>query len=253
MSASSTSASPKPTSRRPASNQTIVIVGVVIVAAIALIVFIALSGQSRAEEVNYSAIPQSRGSDGAFILGDPNAPVTIIEFADFACPHCQDYHPVITRFINDFVVPGYAQFEYRTFPTSGGDLTVFAGRVQECADEQRPGAFWDGYKLFYEMASSFNYTQDIGRVLAQREGLNYSDLLACVTRISGGQSQVQTDIAFGRSNNVSGTPAVMARIGNGRPQFITFGGVTYNRGPVPYEALAGFVRQVNPAAAAASS
>lgn len=249
----SSAAKPKTAPGRRASNQTIVIIGVIAVAAVALIVFIALSGQSRTAEIDYSAIPQSRGADGAFILGDPNAPVTIIEFADFACPHCQDYHPVITQFVNDFVVPGYAQLEYRTFPTSGGDLTVFAGRVQECADEQSPGAFWAGYKLFYELASSFTYTEDMGRVLAQREGLSYSDLLACVTRISQSQSQVETDIAFGRSNGVSGTPAVMARIGDGRAQYITFENVTYDRGSVPYNVLAGFVRQVNPAAAAASS
>src|SRR5215207_4842489 len=34
---------------------------------------------------------RERLSDGGFIIGDPDAPITIVEFADWACPHCQDY------------------------------------------------------------------------------------------------------------------------------------------------------------------
>src|SRR4051794_33993937 len=41
----------------------------------------------------YSDIPQSRTEDGAFVLGDPDAPITIIEFLDWGCPHCQAYKP----------------------------------------------------------------------------------------------------------------------------------------------------------------
>lgn len=242
-----TPAKPKGIPARPAArnNQIIVIGAIIAVSVVALIGLIALSGQSGAVDVDYSAIPQSRGEDGAFTLGDPNAPVTIIEFADFACPHCQTYHPTMTRFVNEFVVTGMARFEYRTFPTAGGDLTLFAGRVQECAEEQQPGAFWAAYDLFYELGGTNRYTEDMGRELAQREGLSYSDLLSCVTDLAEGQSQVNADINFGRQNGVSGTPAVLARIGDGPAQPITFGGVTYDRGQVPFDALAGFVRQIN--------
>lgn len=236
---------PRTANRSVSSNQTLIIVGIIVAAVVALIILIALSGQSGAVDIDYAALPQSRGEDGAFILGAPDAPVTIIEFADFACPHCQTYHPDITRFISEYVATGQAGFEYRTFPTAGGDLTIYAARVQECANEQRPGTFWAAYKLFYELGGTNQYTEDMGRVLAEREGLSYSDLLTCVTRLSEGQSQVNADITFGRNNNVNGTPAVMARVGDGPAQFITFNGVTYDRGPVPFDVLSGFVRQIN--------
>src|SRR5688572_1885482 len=43
----------------------------------------------------YADIPFSRTVDGAPVLGDPDAPITIVEFADFACPPCQRYQPTM--------------------------------------------------------------------------------------------------------------------------------------------------------------
>ena len=78
-------------------------------------------------------------ADGGFVLGNPNAPITMIEFADFACPHCQEYHPMITQFLADYVVTGKAKFEYRVFPTAGGQLSEYTGQLLECAEEQKAG------------------------------------------------------------------------------------------------------------------
>src|SRR5689334_6670070 len=54
----------------------------------------------------YAAIPHSRTADGAFVLGDPNAPVSIIVFEDFTCPACQNYKPTMDSFVQNFVVTG---------------------------------------------------------------------------------------------------------------------------------------------------
>jgi protein-disulfide isomerase len=214
-----------------------IILGVVVIAVIAVGIVIAASGQFNTAAVNFEAITKSRGADGAFILGDPNAPVTIIEFADYACPHCQTYHPEITRFIRDFVETGRAAFEYRSFPTAGGPLTVFTSQIAECIDNERPGAFWLAYKRFYDLAATARYNQDAARIVANDLGLNYTALLSCQPNAQ----QVNTDIQFAQTYGVSGTPAVMMRIGSGAPQWITHNGVTYNRGPVPYDVLAAVV------------
>ena len=58
----------------------------------------------------FADIPQSRTEDGAFVLGDPDAPVTIVEFADFMCPHCQAYQTTVNRFIEQYVATGQAKF-----------------------------------------------------------------------------------------------------------------------------------------------
>ncbi|MGQ9910017.1 MAG: thioredoxin domain-containing protein [Candidatus Flexifilum sp.] len=84
-----------------------------------------------AEEVALLAsLPQSRTPDGGFVLGDPDAPITIIEFADWACPHCQDYHTTISALIADQVAAGRAAFEFRILPTAGRDLVRLVNTAQ---------------------------------------------------------------------------------------------------------------------------
>src|SRR6188474_1184283 len=55
----------------------------------------------------YADIPFSRTEDGAPVLGNPDAPITIIEFADFACPFCQRYEPTMQEFIQEYVATGH--------------------------------------------------------------------------------------------------------------------------------------------------
>jgi protein-disulfide isomerase len=206
------------------------VIGVVIIVVVVVaIIAITLSG-GRTGDIDYASLPYSRATDGGFVLGNPDAPITIVEFADFGCPHCQEYHVTMEQFVQNYVVPGKAKFEYRIFPTAGGQLSYFTGQLLECAEEQKPGSFWTGYKLMFDYAFSGRYTQEVGRLLAQDLGLNYSTLLTC----SSSATQVQTDINFGEQSGISGTPAVMVRYGNGPAQFIP----GYDRGGPTYTVLA---------------
>src|SRR5690606_690163 len=101
----------------------------------------------------YEDIPQSRTEDGAFVLGDPDAPVTIVEFADFMCPHCQNYETTVHDFIEQYVTTGQARFEYRLYPIVHPTYSVFTAQIAECADVQRDGAFWASHDLLYDLAS----------------------------------------------------------------------------------------------------
>ena len=181
----------------------------------------------------FAGLPQSRTEDGGYVVGEPDAPVTIIEFADFACPHCQDYREVIDQAIVNFVATGQAKFELRIFPTAGGEITYFVGKLVECAEEQSPGAFWQSYELLYDYATSRQYTASVGRRLAADLDLNYSTLRACAEDAM----QIDTDMAQAREWGVNGTPAIMVRLGDSEPQFIVYDGVTFDRGGVPYELL----------------
>lgn len=214
--------------------QVIIISSVVIVAVIAVVALIALSGQTTTSAVDFDSIPQSRTEDGAFVLGNADAPVTIVEFADYACPHCQQYRHTVDQFIQEQVVTGNAKFEFRLFPTTGGALSEFAGRIGECAEQQETGAFWKAYDVFFQLAESGQYSDQMGRTVADRLGLDYSEMLNCTSSAT----QASTDVALGRRVGVGGTPAVMVRYGNSDPTFINFGGRTYNSGGVPYEVLA---------------
>ena len=214
-------------------NQVIIVSAIIVVAVVAAIVVIAMSGQTVATTIDFANLPMSRTEDGAFVLGNADAPVTIVEFSDFACSHCQEYRHTVDLFIREQVATGKAKFEFRLFPTSGGALSEFAGQVAECADEQQPGAFWGAYDQFYQLAESGQYGDQMGRTVTEQLGLDYGQILNCTSTAD----QTTASVALGRRLGVSGTPAVLIRNGDSEPVFITFGGQTYSAGGTPYEVL----------------
>ncbi|MDK3161697.1 thioredoxin domain-containing protein [Kamptonema cortianum] len=242
-----TNVKPKSGAAKPAAkggmsqNQLLIIIGVIAVVIVGLVIVIALSGQGSNISIDYASLNPQRTQDGAFIIGDPNAPITLVEFADWACPHCQEYHPTIQRYIKEFVETGRARFEFRMFPTAGGEVTVFLGRIAQCVDELQPGAFWDAYNLFFDLGATNQYTQNAGRTIAQRLNLSYSALLSCTENAN----QVTIDTNAGRSLGVTGTPAIAVRYANGPMQWINYGGTEFNRGSVSFDVLAAVTNAAN--------
>ena len=157
-----------------------------------------------------------------------------VEFADFACPHCQTYRPIIEQVVVDYVATGQAKLELRIFPTAGGEMTYFAGQVLECAQHQLPGTFWQGYELFYGYATGSEYDSAIAERVADEYDMDYWKMVTCLEYAQ----QVLRDVALGQDSGVTGTPAVMVRFGDTAPEFITLDGVTYNRGGVSFDVLA---------------
>jgi protein-disulfide isomerase len=213
------------------------IVAIAVLALIGAIGVIVLSMPqvSGSPYARYQNIPQSRTDDGAFILGDPEAPITVVEFGDFACPHCQDFHEVAVRFIDNFVATGKARFEFRMF-ISGADPTYgpYTAALAECAAEQRDGAFWPAHDVLFEMGRAQGRFNDrVARSLADSLELNFAELVTC----ANGANQVRTDMNLGQQLNVQSTPTIMIRLDNEQPQFINDGTRIYDRGGVPYELL----------------
>jgi protein-disulfide isomerase len=205
--------------------------GVGVIAVIVTVVAIVLSGSSgHASTIGrYDDIPQSRTADGAFVLGDPDAPVTIVEFADFLCPACQGYKPTIDRFLTEYVLTGQAKFEYRMLPTQG-PISNFAAQLAECSDEQMESGFWVAHDELFAITSSQRVDRNnVGRVLAERLDLDYAQLLECTSRVN----QVETDQRYAQQNGVTSTPTMRVRYGDSALQPIGSG----QGGGLPYGAL----------------
>lgn len=91
---------------------------------------------------------------GDRILGDPDAPVTVIEYASFTCGHCADWHEqVYPAFKARFIDTGQVRFVYRDLPTAPQNLSQTAALVARCATaEQFPAvidALMSGQELMY--------------------------------------------------------------------------------------------------------
>jgi protein-disulfide isomerase len=211
--------------------------GIAAIAVVVVVIAIVL-GQLTQDNVSrsgidYSEIPHEQLEDGTYVLGDPNARVTIVEFADFLCPFCQDYKDTVDQVIEDLVIPGHARFEFRTYPALGPDSVVYAQWLQCAGEIGGPVTFWEAHEELFIDAANNVRSADVGQNLADRLDLDYIELLEC----SAEADEYRTNIQIGDQAGVTGTPSVMMRIDGGP---LTSTGM---RGGIGFETLRDFVAQ----------
>jgi protein-disulfide isomerase len=191
-----------------------VVSGVAVLLLIGVIAYLLLGSGSN---IDYSKIHQERTADGAFILGNPEAAITVVAWEDFLCPHCQDYESTVEEFIRTYVVTGQARFEFRMLTAIDATYSALAFQLVECAEELRPGSFWTARETMFRLTSTSRFGQSSGREFAERMGLSYSSLLDC----TGEANQYETDVDLAQTygDNVSGTPAVGWRLNGSDVRF----------------------------------
>ena len=70
------------------------------------------------------------------VMGDPDAPVTIIEYASFTCGHCANFHTdTLPAIKENYIDPGHVRLIFRDFPLDG--LALRAGLIARAAPENR--------------------------------------------------------------------------------------------------------------------
>lgn len=202
----------------PNNNRLMIIIGMVAVAVVLVAGFIFFLSPSTSS-IDYSAIEKDRTEDRAFILGNPDAAVTIVAWEDFLCSHCQAYQPELHRFFEDFVATGRARFEFRMLPISETSKIVFG--LVECADTLEEGSFWDAHDAMFKITSS-GFSDRSGREFAEEMGMSYGDLLSCANE----NNQYLTDQTLASSlvdssgqQIVTGTPSVGWRLNGSEVRF----------------------------------
>ncbi len=214
------------------------VIGLAVIAAVVFIV-VSLNSTNQVATGQYVNLPQSRLPDGGFVVGNPDAPVTIIEFADYACSHCQEYLPTMNQFIDTYVKTGKAKFEYRILPTAGGQTTVFVGNLLVCMEEQKAGSFWTAHDVLFQQAMSGNYNSEMLRKLASDLGVDYATALNC----SQTQKQVEVDSALANQLNVHGTPAIRVRDASGKAGSMMISGQAMDQGGPSFDIIKSYMAQ----------
>ena len=70
------------------------------------------------------------------VLGEANAPVTVVEYASMTCPHCADFHKeVFPKLKANYIDKGQVRFIFREYPLD--DAAVAASMLARCAPEDR--------------------------------------------------------------------------------------------------------------------
>lgn len=157
-------------------------------------------------------LAQMRTTD-APALGDPKAPVTIVEYSDFECPVCRNLHDALRS-----ILPNYAdkvRVIFKDFPLEQlhpwARTAAIAGR---CAYQQKPEAFWKVYDLIYDNQEIISAANAWGKMIdyAGQSGLDADAFKSCMASPEAGAS-VNASHANGEKLDVNSTPTVFV---NGR-------------------------------------
>ncbi|WP_162937413.1 DsbA family protein [Indioceanicola profundi] len=141
---------------------------------------------------------------GEKVYGNPDAPVTLIEYASLACSHCATFHKEIwPKLKAEFVDPGQVKLIFRDFPLNAPGLR--AHQLARCAGEKR----FEGLKdvLFKSQATWLNqdYEKRLAMV-ARMAGLTQAQFDACMADKQLENFLIQSQATGGSKYNVNSTP-----------------------------------------------
>jgi protein-disulfide isomerase len=154
--------------------------------------------------------------------GPEDAPVTIVEFADFECPYCVRIVPSLERLEETY--GDKVRLVFRQFPLN--NIHRYAQKAAEaslCADEQN--RFWEMHDVMFEEQGALGL--DELKEKAVRLGMDSQQFDACLDS-SKYADQVAADFDAARRLGLTGTPAMFI---NGR----------FLSGAQPYELIARIV------------
>lgn len=120
--------------------------------------------------------------DGRAYLGDPTAPVTFYEFADFQCPHCREFTTGVAKDIKaDYLATGRAKMVWVNTAFLGAE-SEDAAIAAYCAGEQ--GQFWPFHDyLFKNQPALYNqggFSRDRLLEMADRVGIDRATFQDCL-------------------------------------------------------------------------
>ncbi len=171
-------------------------------------------GSSNADGQLHGKVPPPDQND--HILGNPNAPIVIIEYSDTECPYCKNFHDTMHMVINEYGTAGKVAWIYRHFPIEGlHKKSPKEAEATECAYSLGGNqSFWSYIDMIFKKTPS-NDQLDLSLLpkFAEDIGLDPTAFESC---LASGKYTAQIKEAF---------DAAVAAGATGTPtSFILFGG-----------------------------
>ncbi len=95
------------------------------------------------------------------IVGSTKSGVTLVEYADYQCPFCGQYHPLVKQVIETY--KDRIQIQFRNLPLLQLHKNAFAAaRAAEAADKQ--GKFWDMHDLIFQTQAVWSQSDSAARI-----------------------------------------------------------------------------------------
>lgn len=143
------------------------------------------------------------------VLGEDDAPITLIEFTDYQCPFCaRHYTQTHSQIVSQYVDTGKVKLVVRDFPLGFHANAQKAAEATECADDQ--GKFWEMHDVLFENQTAWSNLDATSaantfKQYAGQMGVNQSEFDTCLD--SGTHAQeVTSDMSDGSASGIDGTP-----------------------------------------------
>ena len=160
--------------------------------------------------------------------GDPDAPITILEFADFQCPACQQFATFVKPQLDlAYVDTGIARFVFHDYPlgpAAGHPYSFLAARAARCALDQGDQYFWPYHDQLFARQSTWGVSQGMPMNAfadyAAMIGLDVEAFESCLDS-DRHADVVSANLRLGVELGVNGTPTVWVSKGGGRGVIVT--------------------------------
>ena len=186
-----------------------------IVAGVAILVFLFISQQLKPVAGIVTIDPVTRTNVDRNSIGDPNAPIQIVEYSDYQCPYCKrfatDTGPLLEEY---FVNTGKILFTYRSAgnwvsANIGGAKTESqdAALAAYCAADQ--GKFWEMHDALFannrDVEDQGSFSNKRLTAIAESVKLDMAAWQSCYDKGTY-EDQVQQDFDDATAAGISGTP-----------------------------------------------
>jgi protein-disulfide isomerase len=175
-------------------------------------------------ETELPADPPQRSITLGPTMGNPHAPIHIIEYVDFQCPYCLEFwRETEPQLIEAYVNTGEVYFEYRALPILGEESNL-AAEAAFCAGDQE--MFWEYHDTLFS-----NWAGENAGGFAREKLLRYAkgiklDLARFESCLDGGEHRrtVARDRALAQADGVQSTPVfiINGRKLEGAQPFVAF-------------------------------
>lgn len=172
-----------------------------------------------------------------YILGNPNAPIVMVEYSDYDCPFCKQYHTTMHQIMDEYGVTGKVAWVYRQFPLA--QLHPNAPRISEAAlcvgDIGGNDAFWTFSDTIFN-ARDIDESTNVTKLseYAQKSGVSVDAFNSCIAE-GRMQTAVEDSIRDGYDAGARGTPYTVLIVGNQQAVI---------NGAQPYDVVKGIVENL---------
>ena len=225
---------------RANSSRFVLLIAAIAIVGIALIAWLANRPKQGGQAVANTGAPVKAEP---WVLGNPSAPVTIVEFADFECPACGGYATVTGPDVKKRLIePGLARLEFYPFPLQIHQNTWPASLAAACAGDQ--GKFWEMHDRIFQGQLEWNAQatrnpEKVLRTYAEQLGLDAAKYGQCMDS-QAHRPRIQASYDYALSMNVPSTPTFI------------IGGRMYP-GSLPYDEIKRLVEEAARTAPAAGT